>query len=276
MKRIFLILALLFAIGPNVGAQPLKIISFNIRYNSVDNVDGDNGWLKRRDAVAKMINTEQPAAIGLQEALIDQLHYLDERLSSYKRVGVGRDDGKEDGEFMAIYYDTTKLRLVSATTKWLSSTPDDPSLGWDAACRRTVTVAHFIDLHSKKGFYYLNTHLDHVGRMAREEGTKLITKILNDESIGGETTVIVGGDMNTTIDDPIFRNFFNYGLQPARDMTKKTSHVDTYNGFGKGRPSLIDHFFIRKAGVESFRTLNTNYGVPYISDHYPIAIAIIL
>ena len=128
----------------------MKIISFNIRYNSWNNIDGENGWPNRKGAVAKMLLEEHPAAIGLQEALIDQLQYLDTVLTHYRRIGVGRDDGKEAGEFMAIYYDTTRLELLSHRTRWLSETPDVPTKGWDAACYRTVTIARFRDRQSGK------------------------------------------------------------------------------------------------------------------------------
>ncbi|MCR4828715.1 MAG: endonuclease/exonuclease/phosphatase family protein [Bacteroidales bacterium] len=272
MKRLTIILMLASALA--VGAQEMKIISFNIRYNSWENIDGENGWPNRRNAVARMINEEHPAAIGLQEALIDQLRFLDSNLTGYQRVGVGRDDGKEAGEFMAIYYDTVRLELRSCVTRWLSDTPDKPSLGWDAACRRTVTVAHFVDRHSGKEFLYLNTHLDHVGKKARQEGTKLITRIAQQSLAHDNMPVIVGGDMNTTIDDPIFQTFYDCGLQPARDMTRRTSRTDTYNAFGKDKSSLIDHFFVSNVKVRRFRTLNGDYGVPYISDHYPIKIVI--
>ena len=105
----------------------LKVISFNIRYNGWGDIDGENRWANRRDAVVRMIREEQPAALGLQEALIDQLQYLDSCLPQYRRVGVGRDDGMEAGEFMAIYYDTLRLELLSDTTRWLSETPEVPS-----------------------------------------------------------------------------------------------------------------------------------------------------
>jgi endonuclease/exonuclease/phosphatase family metal-dependent hydrolase len=218
-----------------------------------------------------MINEERPAAIGLQEALIDQLLYLDSNLPAYKRVGVGRDDGKEGGEFMAIYYDTTRLILDGYQTLWLSETPDVPSKGWDAACYRTVTVAHFRERRSGKEFDYLNTHLDHVGKKARAEGARLIASIVQ----RCEGPVIVGGDMNTTILDRALLPFDNVGLKPARELPPNTSHKDTYTGFGKDKPSMIDHFFVRgDIEVERFRTLDGDYGVPYISDHYPIAITI--
>ena len=85
---------------------------------------------------------------------------------------------------------------------------------------------------------------------------------------------IIGGDMNSTIDDDIFQAFYNAGFKVARDLPSVTSRVDTYTGFGKDKPSLIDHFFVRNVEVELFRTLNGDYGVPYISDHYPIEMVI--
>ena len=276
MKHLYKILLFVLLCGLCWGlhAQDLKIISFNIRYNSWENIDGENGWPNRKGAVAKMILEERPAAIGLQEALIDQLQYLDTVLTCYRRIGVGRDDGKKAGEFMAIYYDTTRLELLSHRTRWLSETPDEPTKGWDAACYRTVTIAHFRDRRSGKEFQYLNTHLDHVGQTARAEGVKLIVSSLKESSIADNIPVIVGGDMNSTIEDKIFQRFYDVNLKPARELTKKTSHVDTYNAYGKEPSALIDHFFVRNVKVKQFRTLDSNYGVPYISDHYPIEMVI--
>ena len=271
---ILAVLAALVAAGcSQKETDELKIISFNIRYNSWDNIDGDNGWPNRKDAVVKMILEERPAAIGLQEALIDQLQYLDSCLPEYRRIGVGRDDGKEAGEFMAIYYDTARLSadLSFCTTLWLSETPWEASKGWDAACYRTGTCAMFTDKKSGRSFSYHNTHLDHMGQTARAESAKYLAELVN-ESEG--FPVILGGDMNSTIEDRIFASFYKAGLQPARDLTPNSSHIDTYTGFGKDKSSLIDHFFVKYLSVLQFRTLNGDYGVPYISDHYPIEIVI--
>ena len=279
MKRfsvIFSVLLLLCSCGK--PADELKIISFNIRYNSWNNIDGPNGWPNRKAAVAKMILQEHPAAIGLQEALIDQLQYLDSNLPGYQRIGVGRDDGKEAGEFMAIYYDTTRLSADMPSTLWLSETPWEASKGWDAACYRTVTCVFFTDKRSGHSFSYFNTHLDHAGKVARAESAKYIAELVN-ESEG--FPVILGGDMNSTIDDTIFSAFYKVGMKPARELTDSTSHANTYNAFGgrdqsgNGTESkVIDHFFVKGCEVVSFRTLDGDYGVPYISDHYPIEMVI--
>ena len=276
MKQLLKIMIpfIMFSFGQDVASQSMKIISFNIRYNSWNNIDGPNGWPNRRAAVVKMIKKEKPAAIGLQEPLIDQLQYLDSCLPTYRRIGVGRDDGEEAGEFMAIYYDTTVLELTDSALLWLSETPEVPSKGWDAACYRTLTKATFRHRKSGKQFVYFNTHLDHVGKTAREESMKYIASII--ESDCSDIPVIVGGDMNTTSKDSIFQSLYNCGLRSARKVARRTSNKNTYNGFGKDKPSLIDYLFVRGIKVKRFRTLNGNYGVPYISDHYPIEIKISL
>lgn len=268
MKKLMFVIVALFFLQGAMG-QEMRVISFNIRYNSWNNIDGENGWIYRRAAVVRMVDEERPAAIGLQEALIDQLRYLDSCLPAYRRVGVGRDDGKEEGEFMAVYYDTTRLKPTACSFKWLSEHPDKVSLGWDAACRRYVTIVRFRDLSSGKVFDFMNTHLDHVGKTARAEGCILIASLVSED-----VPVILGGDMNSTIDDTIFQAFYNVGLGVARDMTSKTSRVNTYNAFGKGEGSLIDHFFVRGMRVDRFRTLDGDYGAAYISDHYPIEIVV--
>ena len=263
----------LFCLMQGVSAQDgIKVMSFNIRYNSVWENDGDNKWDNRKEAVVAMLMEERPAAIGLQEALIDQLEYLDKNLEGYKRVGVGRDDGKAKGEFMAVYYDTKQLELMSEETKWLSETPDEPSRGWDAACNRTVTVTRLRDMGSGQEFCYLNTHLDHVGKKAREESTMLLAELVRNE--GEEMPVIVGGDMNSTIEDPIFRSLEECGLKSAREMAEESSDAITYNGFGKSEGSVIDHFFVRGMKVFRFKTLDGDYGVKYVSDHYAVVVEV--
>jgi len=268
-----ILFALLLLSGCGQPADDLKVISFNIRYNSWYDRESPNRWELRRDAVVRMVREEQPAALGLQEALIDQLQYLDSCLPQYRRVGVGRDDGMEAGEFMAIYYDTLRLELLSDSTRWLSLTPEVPSKYEGAGCFRTVTVARFRDRQSGKEFAYLNTHLDHVSEDARVRGAQVIGDIVANRL--GELPAIVGGDMNCKADSSEYSPFGFFrraGLQDARTLTDSTSHAITYNAFGQNDGAVIDHFLVRDIKVLRFRTLNSDYGVPYISDHYPIEI----
>ena len=253
-----------------------KIISFNVRYSSAPEIDGDNRWELRRDASVKMVAKHKPLVMGLQEACPDQIDFLDLNLTGYKHIGVGRDDGKRAGEMMAIYYDTTRLTLLDSGTFWLSETPEKVSIGWDAACNRTCTWGHFKMKDTDFEFLYFNTHLDHLGSLARKNSIKLIVAKMT-ELNPDNVPVFLSGDFNSTTDDPIF-DPLKASLKDAREMSAISDKIITYNGFGTvtDNPNtrkewVIDHIFFSGVNPMAFMVLNGNYGVPFISDHYPIS-----
>lgn len=245
----------------------IKYISYNIR-NSRAN-DGDNAWDIRKPATKEMIEREKPDIFGLQEAYIEQLQYIDSNFSEYSRVGVGRDDGKEEGEFMAVYYRNDKFKLLDNGDFWLSETPDSCSMGWDAACRRIVTWAKLKDLDSKKVFYAFNTHLDHVGEIAREQSILLIVERINKIVKKDKAPVFLSGDFNSNVSSAIFDPLKNI-MKDSRAILPESEWLPTYNNYGKGGDSMIDYIFYKNAEVVDFKTLNGDYGKPYISDHYPV------
>ena len=232
MKKIALLLLLAASFSMPAfaadGAEPIKLISYNLRTSH--GKDGDNVWMKRRHATPEMIRREAPDVFGVQEGLIDQLHYIDAECPQYARVGVGRDDGAEKGEFMAVYYLRDRFELLDSGTFWLSETPDKVSRGWDGACNRTVTWVELKDRKSGKEFFYFNTHLDHKGKAAREEGVKLLIEKIH-EIAGKKAPAIVGGDFNTPVDSPIFKPLTKY-MVSARAKAATTDHKGTFNGFG--------------------------------------------
>lgn len=250
--------------------EKIKIISYNIRLGVAD--DGENSWEFRKQATADMLNAEKPDAFGLQEAMPMQLAFIEENFPQYKRVGVGRDDGVAEGECMAIFYNTGKFELLESATFWLSETPGVPSDGWDAACRRTVTMTHLKRKESGKELCFFNTHLDHVGSVARAESVKLLEELMDDFAEDG-IPVVLSGDMNSTV-TPIFDPLFEDGFINVRDAAPITDNCSTYNGWKKFEEdtgeSAIDHFFTKGIEPKTFKTLNGDYGVPFISDHYPV------
>ena len=275
MKKIALLLLLAASFSMPAfaadGAEPIKLISYNLRNSH--GKDGDNVWMKRRHATPEMIRREAPDVFGVQEGLIDQLHYIDTECPQYARVGVGRDDGKEGGEIMAVFYLRDRYDLLDHGDLWLSETPDRVSRGWDGACNRTMTWVHLREKATGKEFYYFNTHLDHKGVVARREGVKLVVREVQ-QIAGRKAAVVVGGDLNSTIDDRIFDPLKKF-MTPAREKAPVTDRKGTYNGWGQAPNSMvIDHLFVRNMKCLSYRTLDGDYGVPYISDHYPIEIVV--
>ena len=262
--------------GSNNDNNEYKIISYNVRFSSVPETDGVNRWELRRDASIKMVAEQKPLAMGLQEACPDQIDFLDQNLTGYKHIGVGRDDGNRAGEMMAIYYDTTRLTLLNSGTFWLSDTPDKVSIGWDAACNRTCTWGHFKVNDTGFEFLYFNTHLDHAGSQARRNSIKLIVAKMA-ELNPNNVPVFLSGDFNSTTDNTIFEPL-KASLKDAREVSAISDKNITYNGFGKvidnpdtRKEWVIDHIFFSGVNPVAFRVVMCNFGVPFISDHYPIA-----
>lgn len=271
LRMIFLLslVVLLFCSGCANSHNDLtiKYISYNIRYGTAN--DGDNAWDIRKSATKEMIEREQPDVFGLQEALIGQLEYIDSIFPEYSRVGVGRDDGKEDGEFMAVYYRNEWFDLLESGNFWLSETPDSCSMGWDAACRRIVTWVKLKEWSNNKEFYVFNTHLDHVGEVAREQSILLIVSKINEIVKDANVPVFLSGDFNSNVSSAIFDPLKNI-MHDSREVLPESEWLPTYNNYGKGGDSMIDYIFYKNAEVLDFKTLNGDYGKPYISDHYPV------
>ena len=174
MKKLvfFAALAAMFSFVSCGNADELKVMSYNIRLDHKG--DGDNAWPNRKEATIAMLEDVKPDVFGVQEALPHQVAYITEQAPNYKNVGVGRDDGVAKGEFMSIFWNVETMEMLEWGTYWLSETPDVPSYGWDAACRRTATWALMKDKRNGKKFYFVNTHLDHRGVLARKNGLQLV------------------------------------------------------------------------------------------------------
>ena len=252
--------------------KDIKVMTFNIRLSPREDFDGDNCWNNRREAVIRMLEESKPDLFGIQEGYITQVNYMDEQLPDYGRYGVCRDDGLERGEANAIFWRKDRFDMLACDTYWLSETPDTVSLGWDGACRRIVTWAHLRDKVAKRDVWFFNTHFDHVGKVAREEAGKLIMERMNAMVPKGDA-IFLTGDFNANWDNPIL-DPIRAELQECRETAPVTTDANTYNGWGnKDVPAgtdVIDHIFYRDATAVSYELLNGDYGVPFISDHWPV------
>jgi len=108
----------------------LKVLTWNIRVGRDQGLN-KNAWPRRKHLFRQVLQAEKPAIFCAQEALQGQLAYLQEALPHHGRVGVGRDDGKAEGEHCAIFYDRRRLKLVQSGSFWLSETPEQPSSTWN-------------------------------------------------------------------------------------------------------------------------------------------------
>ena len=271
---IFSVLILL-TITSSIYPQPHTIVSYNIRYDN--NWDIENSWEIRRSNIIQMLIKYSPSILGIQEGLLTQVQYIDSSLINYDYVGVGRDDGKNKGEFCAIYFDTTRYALLKNSTFWLSETPDTISVGWDAALERICTYGLFKDRITKKEFWVFNTHFDHMGSIAREKSSGLILKRIkkiNRQSL----PVILMGDFNSIPNSPPVKEIITE-LSDALQISTEKLHGPrgTFNGFNEDLPieKRIDYIFTKKLKVLSYRHINDRLeNNRHISDHLPVMIKI--
>jgi len=265
----------------SLKAQPvLNVISFNIRYDNPR--DSLNAWPYRKDKVAGQLLFHHAHIIGVQEALHNQVQDLQERLPQYKYTGVGRTDGKEKGEYAAIFYDTVRLQLLQTATFWLAEQTDIPGKkGWDAAIERIVTWAKFTDRVTKKTFYHFNTHFDHVGKIARRESAALLLKKVND--IAGKTPAVITGDFNAhPNDEPIAVIVDKQNPLHLTDSKEITAAMHygpegTFNAFQSKEinDQPIDYIFVKnKVRVFQHATLSQSWQGRFSSDHFPVFAAL--
>ena len=254
--------------------QAIKVMSFNIRLDVKS--DGDNQWDKRKEKVASLMNYYEADFIGAQEVQHHQLMFLQERMKSYGYIGVGRDDGKEAGEYSCIFYNKDKFDVVKQSTFWLSQTPDSVSMGWDAACNRVCTYGLFRVKQTKRMIWVFNTHFDHMGVTARIESARLITSRIESLTGSQQYPVVLTGDFNSKPEDAPVQYLENKFLN-SRAISEQAAYgpPDTWNGFefDKIPAGCIDHIFIgrnEKVKVMKFATITDSYERKYPSDHFPI------
>lgn len=269
IKKIFMLATAMIMSLPLLQAQEsegLKVMSYNIRLGSAQ--DGTNSWALRYTATGKMLEDQKPDVFGVQEALEYQVRYIEE-MCGYESVGVGRENGKKEGEHMSIFWNKKTVSMLKWGTFWLSDTPEKPSKGWDAECFRTATWALMKDKKTGKKFYFVNTHLDHKGTEAQKNGLKLIVDRIAEINPDGLPMVLTG-DFNIEPKNPALKDL-DARMRSARNIAEKTDDHATYNGWGKSS-TMIDYIYVSGfSSCPEYQTVTKRYeDRKFISDHYPI------
>lgn len=253
-------------------AQELTVASFNIRLKTAS--DTGNMWDDRKHAVTNLIQFHAFDIFGIQEGFYEQVQDIQNQLSGFEYVGVGRDDGAREGEHSAVFYNTERFKLIKNGTFWLSPTDTEkPNKGWDAALPRICTWGVFEDNENGKQFIFMNTHFDHVGVEARRESAKLILK--KAEELANDLPIILTGDFNVDETNEAYFTLERSGV--VRDTYELAEIVyepnSTFNAWGKGiKPKQrIDHIFITDDfNVHKYGILTDTYMGKFPSDHFPV------
>ncbi len=276
---IALIILLLAIILPwNKKSIPIKnqndtrIISYNLKYvdESLDNFND------RKDLMIETLISYDADILALQEAnygWMNEYNGLPTYLDEYSYVGVGREDGDSQGEYASIFYKTDKYEVLESNTIWLSDTPNEVSIGWDASTYRIMTSATFKDLETGDIFTVYNTHLDHIGKEAKKNSIELILETIKEN----KNPHILAGDFNIPSIFGDYKKFTNI-LDDSKNIANSSMKHGTIN-YNSNLLFMhvirIDYIMMSKNDFEvsNYRVdPSVKFEDKPISDHFPIIV----
>jgi endonuclease/exonuclease/phosphatase family metal-dependent hydrolase len=276
------------AAGAACGEEvELKVMSFNVRYSygKPQEAAAENDWadpqFPRRERAVRVIHEFLPDILGVQEARDLQVNDLRAALPEYDFYGLGRDDGKTQGEFSGIFYRSERFTKKDAGSFWLSDTPEQPGTTFyqaDNAVPRIASWVRLVETRSGRKIFVLNMHWDHIDVPARRKSAALVRERLSELAKG--LPAIVTGDLNA-----------GEGSAEVRALRGDDDHAgrklnDSYRGIHRERKpneSSFGGWEGRTAGrridfilhTDDFQPtaaaiVRTNYDGRWPSDHYPV------
>lgn len=251
-------------------------MTYNIRLDT--DADGDNRWANRRAMVAGQMRLFSPDIFGMQEVQPNQKAEVAQDLPDYIILGGGRDNGIDQGEASPLGVKRSHWKVESHGQFWLSPTPDKGGKAWDADYPRVATWAHLRSVKGRTHILAINTHFDHVGKIARLESAKQIANWATANRKAGEYVVLMG-DFNTTADSAPFAALTATGgkmvFNNSRDLsaTPPAGPPGTFNAFDYNRrdPAAIDHILVGpNIAVTQHVVVEQTVSGRLPSDHYPV------
>lgn len=253
--------------------EGIRVVSYNIKYSTSDLAD----WDDRKLLIYEQILDYEPDSIGIQEADWNWMHgsgSLNEYLDEYDYIGVGRTDGLEAGEYAPIFYLKDKWTVVDSGTFWLSDTPWEPSIGWDAVDYRICTWAKLKNIETEEVYIHYNTHLDHVGEEARINAARLIEEV----ALNSYYPFVITGDFNVIQGSEVYDEMIDNGLiYDSKKVALDTMSHGTINWFLTLNFRLfppIDFIFVSSDIQPTIYRVDNTYwhNDKPVSDHYPVII----
>lgn len=271
--RLLTTFVLLAAASLSLADDPLKVMSFNVRYGSAR--DGENHWDHRRDFLIDVIQEADPDLLGTQEMIASQREVIQAAMPGHVCLGVGRDDGKEGGEQSALFVRKDRFDVVKWGTHWLSENPEEPgSMSWGVHYPRLFTWALLQQKGRDEPLLVVNTHWDHESELSRSNSARIIADWLRTKYPDVQQKIVMGD--------------FNCGpaSQPIQSLLKQSGIADTFtqaeeggtfhNFTGKPTTARIDMILV--AGnwrIFGSRILRTHRDGRYPSDHFPVTAELI-
>lgn len=234
-------------------------------------------WNTRVPRILALLQAEQPTLFGVQEALPAQARFIQETLGpKYRSVGFGRGSGR-GGESCPLFYDNSKLELLSWEQKALSDRPSHPgSVSWGNVVPRIMVVARYRERASSIVFQAVNTHFDHLSGRARRQSARTIAELVG----ASDVPTVVMGDLNAGAGSPPLMELLRDGtLVDGWDVAQHriSPQWGTFTSYRAPRLGArrIDWILVspdchvRCAGINGWR-----YGGGWGSDHLPVQVVL--
>ncbi len=270
-------------------SNEMVLATFNLRLAPTPE---SNTWHLRKNAVGKLVLAHKFDVFGTQEGYLHQLKDI-ESATGCKFTGVARDDGRSSGEYSAIFYNPKRMELLDSGNFWFSETPDKPSKGWDAACKRICSWGKFRDRLDGKEFFFFSLHFDHKGKAALKNSSKLLLSKVRE--IAGNSPAVCVGDYNATVLSEPMAEILSDGLLKDSKTISKTPASGpggTFHNFtGIPKFDRIDYILLTggfdvlsyavlddsAADLEASPAKGADGGAAlYPSDHFPVVVRAVL
>jgi endonuclease/exonuclease/phosphatase family metal-dependent hydrolase len=270
------------------GALDLKVMTLNVRYENAQE-GGERSWRQRVVGVVGVVMDEAPDVFAVQEALHGQIADLWACLPDYEFYGVGRDDGRREGEYAGIFYRRARFECVGEQgVQWLSDNPQVAgSKTWGNMFPRVMIWLRLRDVRLGREFYVYNTHWDHLNRGSREKSARqMVAHII--ERKPDKVPFVIMGDFNAVETNPDILYLKSAG-KGERGQRSAQGFVDTFqvvNPNEKNRRTLhfwkgtregilkVDHILVNQwANVVSAQIRDRERTM--VSDHFPVTARVI-
>jgi len=254
-----------------------KVMSFNIRCITNENNEINN-WDNRKEVLVNQIEENNPDIIGFQEIQQGHMEYLTDNLEGYTYYYFTNKGEDRKYTTQAIFFKTQKYCCTDSGKFWLSETPDESSVGWDARCYRIAAYCTLREYATNKEFNFYNIHLDHVGERSRVKSAQMIADHVDESGL----PAIIVGDFNIGENSEMYdvmSSNFDDAKYVADDVKSNTNTYNAWNQPAREGREPIDFIFFTKGDfeVESYEVLNEDLGAEdnyadkvYASDHFAI------
>ncbi len=259
---------------PKTNPEAIRVVTWNIHCGQESGPFWKRfDWAGRKTPLRIAIDQAAPDILCVQEAVAEQVAFLEQALPSHQRVGVGRDDGDKGGEYCAIYCRRDRFEMLGSGTFWLEEPTDRAVATSPFNPRRICTWARLRDLQSGRLVRVYNTHL-YLTEGARQTAARVILA----QIAAGDPTdaVILTGDFNTTPGAPTWNLFTAAGLTDSAKLAGQRTGAPTYHFYGIPL-RCIDGVLVRGPWqVRAHRVLDVKPENVFPSDHFGILTDLVL